>query len=111
MAKPCNDCPFMKSTPLVGAPDWLEDILFALQFKKKFEHSCHKTDPKADGYVKGQARQCMGHMTMIVNEIEGTPGKGGVYSSLKELIETYLRHWLGDAKFEKMKRKKSWGSL
>lgn len=102
--KPCNDCPFMKSSPLAGAPDWLTDVMKFHYSNKYFEHTCHKTDSNADGYIGGKKRECRGHLQMIMNESDGTPGQGGVYNNIKELCETYLRSWLGD-EFEQLRAK------
>lgn len=105
MRKPCSDCPFKKDSPLAGSPDWLEDILNYRKENRYFEHSCHKTDPNADGYSGGKKKlECAGHLQVMFNLMDGTPGKGGVYKSLDEMIETYLRHWLGNEEFEKLKR-------
>jgi Arc/MetJ-type ribon-helix-helix transcriptional regulator len=105
MRKPCNECPFLKATPLIGAPDWLKDILKFGRENPFFEHSCHKTDPLADGFAGAkEKRGCAGHLTMLVNEIDGTPGQGGVYRSRDELIETYLVHWLGREQFEEIRK-------
>lgn len=102
--KPCSDCPFKTSSPIVGAPEWLGDVLKYKRADNFFSHTCHKTDPGADGYVGGKKKkECAGHLTMMFNEMDGTPGKGGVYESVEHLTETYLRHWLGDAKFEQMR--------
>lgn len=103
--RPCADCPFLRSTPLVGSADWLQDVYIAHVKDPFFNHSCHKTDPNADGYVKGKRRECGGHQQMIMNERDETPGMGGVYNSVRELIETYLTHWLGEKELNKIKRK------
>lgn len=98
--KTCSDCPFVKSSPLVGSHEWLEDIIKIGARDPYFKHSCHKTDPNADGYVGGKKkRECKGHMKMMFNEMDGTPGKGGVYDNRKHLILTYLKHWLGENEF------------
>ena len=107
MGKPCKECPFVKATSLAGAPDWLEDVMKLGMTGKDFTHSCHITDPDADGFRGGKKRECTGHVHMIMNEHDKTPGRGGVYNSYRELTETYLRHWLGNAKYEKMKRLRS----
>lgn len=104
--KPCNDCPFMKSSPLAGAPDWLQDVMMMHAKDEFFSHTCHKTDPNADGYVGGKKkRECKGHLMMIMNDFDKTPGKDGTYDSIEELIETYLRHWLPNGGYEEMKAK------
>ncbi len=104
MSNPCNECPFLKSTPLVGAPDWLKDVFAAVKEDPFFVHSCHQTDPRADGF-KGikKNRECAGNIFMMINEIDKTPGRNGVYSSYIELIETYLVHWLGEEKLNKLR--------
>jgi hypothetical protein len=106
--KPCNDCPFKKSTPLRGSPDWAQDVFKIVRRVglKGISHSCHKTDPEADGYVKGQRRECAGITLMMLNEFDNTPGKGGVWKSIPEMILAYLKHWqkaglLNDSRFEK----------
>jgi hypothetical protein len=103
MRKPCNECPFLKSTPLVGAPDWLGDVMKMSQENPFFEHSCHQTDPKADGF-KGSKKthECKGRIKMLLNEFDRTPGKGGVYESVKVLAETYFVHWIGKEKFDEI---------
>lgn len=102
--KACKDCPFKRSSELLGSPEWLTDVF---KFSKQFEffpHTCHKTDPKADGY-KGakKVRECAGHVQMLMNKCDGTPGRGGVYNDLQELIEIYLVHWLGAEKVQQMR--------
>lgn len=91
--RPCGDCPFMKSSPLAGSPDWLRDILEYHVKDQYFEHTCHKTDPKADGYVGGKKRECKGHLFVIMNEHDKTPGKSGVYDSIEQMAKTYMDHW------------------
>ncbi len=94
----------MKRTPLVGAPDWLEDIIKLHKTNPYFTHSCHKTDPMADGFNGARKKiDCAGHTRIMMNDIDETPGKGGVYKSLEQLIERYLRHWLGSAKYEEIR--------
>ncbi len=83
----------MKSSPLAGSPDWLTDVLEFNLRNKYFEHTCHKTDPNADGYVGGKKRECKGHLTMIMNQGDKTPGRGGVYDSMEQLAKAYMAHW------------------
>lgn len=77
-----------------------------------FRHTCHKTDPNADGYAGAkEVQECKGHIQIMMNEFDGTPGKGGVYDSIFAMVEKYLRHWLSDQKFEQMRleaRNKKW---
>lgn len=99
---PCNTCPFLKKTPLEGAPDWLKDVIRLHKQDPFFNHTCHKTDPKADGYVGGKkVTSCAGHIQMIMNAVDGTPGHGGVYNSIAELAETYLAEWTRELKRRK----------
>lgn len=92
--KACNDCPFMKSSPLAGSPDWLTDVV---NFHKKdpcFEHTCHKTDPNADGFAgKEKKRECIGHLRMVMNDYDKAPGKDGVYDSIEQMVRAYMKHW------------------
>lgn len=105
--KPCSDCPFKISSPLGGSPDWLKDVMSLSIIDKYFRHTCHKTDPKADGYSGAKkVTECAGHVQMLVNDIEGNPGAGGVYISKMDMAEKYLRHWVGDKKFEEIKNEK-----
>lgn len=65
--KPCNSCPFRKNTKNFGSPEWLIDVMRGIK-KKNISYSCHKTDPKADGYVghkEGKDSVCMGIVGMI----------------------------------------------
>jgi len=103
-SKPCSDCPFVVSTPLSGSVEWLEDVFKATMPEGSMMHSCHKTDPRADGYVRGKARMCSGYIQMLENELNNTPGLHGVYNSPKHLIETYLRSVLGNQEFERIRK-------
>lgn len=106
MRKPCDDCPFVKKNPLNGSPEWLADVIKFMKANKYFTHTCHKTDPNADGY-NGSKKvvECAGHLRVLFNEMDGTPGKGGVYDSHMHMAETYLRSWLGDSEYEKLRAK------
>lgn len=83
----------MKSSPLNGSPDWLLDVIQRDSANPYFRHTCHKTDPAADGFVGGKVRECVGHVAMMLNKIDKTPGKGGVYLSLREMVRDYAAHW------------------
>lgn len=93
--KPCNDCPFMKSSPMNGSPEWLKDVLMLHDKSPYFRHTCHKTDPNADGYTgtKAKVMPCQGHLEMMMNEINGTPGKNGTYLSIKDMGLAYINTW------------------
>jgi hypothetical protein len=63
--KPCNTCPFRKNTNNYGRIDWLEDVVYGLG--RSFSHTCHKTDPNADGYIghkEGKQSICFGFIGM-----------------------------------------------
>ncbi len=93
--KPCNDCPFLKRSPLNGSPEWLTEILELGLKNPFFEHSCHKTDPKADGYKKGgKKKECSGYIQMLMNQCDGTPGLHGVYENTITIAQAYLKKWL-----------------
>lgn len=94
MSKPCSDCPFVKSSPLSGSPDWLRDILERQVNDEYFRHTCHKTDPNADGYRGGKkVRDCSGHIMIMMNDFDKTPGANGVYDSIEQMAKRYLNHW------------------
>lgn len=102
--KPCNTCPFVKKNELLGSPEWLTDVMRSMKINRYFTHTCHKTDPVADGFIGAKkVIECRGHLQVLFNEMEGTPEKGGVYASHKAMAEAYLRKWLGDEEFEKLK--------
>lgn len=103
--KACKDCPFKRSSPLNGSPEWLKDVLELNAKDPFFHHTCHKTDPKADGYVGGEkVMECGGHVQMMMNEIDGTHGKGGVYFSIKDMGREYLKHWQKELDSRKSER-------
>ncbi len=92
--KSCNDCPFMKSSPLAGSPEWLNDVLLHAKNNPTFTHTCHKTDPKADGYNGSkEVRECRGHVRMLMNGFDRTPGQGGVWESYLEMAIAYAKKW------------------
>lgn len=65
--KACNSCPFLKGTENLGAVDWLQDVMAGIK-RQCLSHSCHKTDPKADGYVGhkvGKGSVCVGFLGMM----------------------------------------------
>lgn len=67
MEKPCTTCPFRKDIPLDGAPDWVLDVLRGFH-QGNLSHSCHNTDPKADGYKGGKRKQhCIGILGVMKN--------------------------------------------
>lgn len=67
--KPCNTCPFLKNSTNFGCREWLIDVAKLVLMKKTDSHTCHKTDPNADGYVKGNGKKmCDGIKMIAVNE-------------------------------------------
>ena len=106
--KPCNDCPFKVSSGFEGAPDWLEDVMKAHR-AGNLSHSCHKTDPEADGFAGAPIkRECVGLLTIEMNDYDGTPGKDGVWISIMDMAKAYLKHWhsIGWVKDERIARLK-----
>lgn len=65
---PCSDCPFKRSSPLHSGvreslPHYKEKIA-----EGRFGHTCHKTDPRSDGYTDeyhGQVQHCVGVLGMM----------------------------------------------
>ena len=107
---PCNDCPFKKNAPFHNGivkdlPQYIKDM-----DKGEFAHTCHKTDPRADGYKEGYAERpqhCVGAIHMLKLE-EIQPGtleflcrdidgfdklKGGddCFKNKKEMIRHYIK--------------------
>lgn len=64
----CSTCPFRKKAKIIGARDYLIDVARML-LHKRVNHSCHRTDPEADGYVGGEKKQCLGILKVLDNEI------------------------------------------
>lgn len=64
----CSDCPFRKSSPLhEGVMRALPEYHRNLK-EGRFGHTCHKTDPRSDGYTdeyKGQIQHCVGSLSML----------------------------------------------
>jgi hypothetical protein len=70
LRRACNNCPFRKSTPHhEGVASDLSNLWGQIE-KGGFLHSCHKTDPRSDGYVpgyKGPVSHCAGSLMMLKN--------------------------------------------
>src|SRR5262249_11379171 len=107
MKKPCETCPFRSDIPLDGAPAWVNDILKGAG-KGTLQHSCHRSDPKADGYKGAKKTQhCIGYLGFLKN-IRGAPSaevfmaalRGeldwnavpteGIWKSMDEMMLAYL---------------------
>lgn len=107
MKKPCDSCPFRSDIPLDGAPDWALDVLRGIR-RGNLAHSCHKTDPKADGYRgTSKTQHCMGFLGLMKNigQISGSEAmlamvRGeldwdkipteGIWKSVDEMLLAYL---------------------
>ena len=67
---PCDDCPFKRTTPLhSGVYSSLLDYHNNLM-NRIMAHTCHKTDPRADGYVESyqnKPQHCFGALVMFHN--------------------------------------------
>lgn len=107
MKKPCDSCPFRSDIPLDGAPDWAMDVLQGIR-RGNLKHSCHKTDPHADGF-KGtkKIQHCMGFLGLMKN-MDQIPGSDviaalaqgrldwdaipteGIWQSMEEMMLAYV---------------------
>lgn len=87
--KTCNDCPFMIETKSIGNVDWLKDVLH-LAIHNSNNHTCHKTDPNADGYIGGEKRICNGIKMLNANDQSGVHVYKPVYRGWKEFFDSYL---------------------
>lgn len=68
MKKPCSTCPFVKNSQNEGAPDWFNDVIYGIM-GGSLVHSCHRTDPKADGFVgTEEVQHCVGFLGMMKQE-------------------------------------------
>lgn len=67
MKKPCKTCPFLIGTENIGASDWLVDVIIGVK-RENLDHSCHRTDPRADGYKAGEPSHCWGFLGMMKNK-------------------------------------------
>lgn len=71
LKQPCNDCPFMKSSPYhQGVAKSLPDYVRSID-AGQFAHTCHKTDPRAacDGPRPSDGRpvqHCLGSILMLL---------------------------------------------
>lgn len=63
----CKTCPFRKKAKIIGSREYLIDV-FGLLYHGSLKHSCHRTDPKADGYVGGETKQCLGILKVADND-------------------------------------------
>lgn len=67
--KPCSTCPFRKDTTNYGRLDYLQDLFFGVFIKGAINHTCHKTDPNADGYINHSVRKksvCWGFVSVCL---------------------------------------------
>ena len=65
--KACGTCPFRKNPKVIGSREYLKDV-FSLIFHGRLNHSCHRTDKDADGYVGGEKKQCLGILKVADND-------------------------------------------
>lgn len=75
LKKPCKDCPFRRDvTPHVGVLQKME-LYLGQMVNGRFAHSCHKTDPRSDGWsgrYYGPVQHCAGALifTRNIGEIQ-----------------------------------------
>jgi hypothetical protein len=75
LKRPCQDCPFRRSTPPhEGTAAAAFDTILSLE-DHRFAHSCHKTDPRSDSpggrRLTGRPKHCRGALIMIVKSGKG----------------------------------------
>lgn len=113
LKRPCNDCPFKKKAK------YHEGVLQALpnyhagMEMGNFGHSCHKTDPRSDGFnegFKGKAKHCMGAIALMAKDkdiqpqghivrahLEGKIKVKDVEASKKQVFDSFidmLKHYM-----------------
>lgn len=66
MYQPCDTCPFRSEPKIPGSYEWLEDLVKGLK-RGSLNHTCHKSDPKADEYKghRKKKRLCIGILGMM----------------------------------------------
>ena len=106
--KPCRTCPFLENSENYGNSDWFIDVCEQLE-KEQLTHSCHRTDPRADGYVNhkdGKDSICWGAVGMLKAEknscqdsrvmmmlVEGTIDWGNVETKdCFKSVKSFLKH-------------------
>ncbi len=111
LKKPCDDCPFRRDVP---CHDGVMGDLIGIWGKVEhgnFAHSCHKTDPRSDGFVdsyKGPTQHCAGAIIMIKNmgpesiqshwilhwkKIKKIKKHPAVFTDLKEMMLHYANNY------------------
>ncbi len=63
----CSTCPFVRGTTNIGSAEWLREIIEMFKGPSG-SHTCHRSDPQADGYIAGQPHQCVGFLALTRNE-------------------------------------------
>lgn len=86
---PCKTCPFLKESKNYGSVDWLRDV-FNLLKEGNLNHSCHTTDPIADGYVGGEKRFCDGIKMLKINDETKLHLHKRAFKNYREFYETQL---------------------
>lgn len=110
LRRACNNCPFRRSTPHhEGVATDLVSLHGQIE-KGGFLHSCHKTDPRSDGFVvgyTGPVSHCAGSILMLKNMgpgyIQGSmllkhvrkymkklKPDPDIFSSMTEMVNHYL---------------------
>jgi len=88
--KPCNTCPFLTDSTNFGCREWVIDVARLYVHGKTEAHTCHKTDPNADGYVKGDGeKKCDGIKMIGINDKTGVHIHKSVPKSFMDFFERY----------------------
>lgn len=86
---PCKTCPFLKDSKNYGSVDWLEDVFHLLQ-RENTSHTCHSTDPIADGYIGGNKRMCDGIKMLKINQDSNLHLHKKAFRNYKEFFNAQL---------------------
>ena len=66
LTAPCSDCPYRRNSPAhEGIAKNLPFVISQLMTDQAVAHSCHKTDPRADGFkpgYEGDVQHCAGFL-------------------------------------------------
>jgi len=73
MTTPCNDCPFRLGVdPKLYGSKNIGPVLGDIYPGSRFQHSCHKTDPRAQRFIETHppraVKHCAGMLLMAIKE-------------------------------------------
>ena len=122
LKEPCLDCPFRTDSPFhSGIAKELPRLTESID-EGNLVHSCHKTDPRADGFTKldkGKIQHCAGMMIMEIKDKEdvtmpmllygkldydnhGMDMDAPVFNNIQDMVDKYIE--MAEDKKNRLKR-------